>query len=286
MKALLETGVHFGHRSKKWNPKMKPYIFTERNGIHILDLQQTLSNLEESYEIVRDMVSKGGNLLFVGTKRQAQETIQQEAERSSMPFVNERWLGGTLTNWRTIRERIETLKRFERERDDGTAQRMLTKKERLIRDRIIEKLNISLGGLRNVSRIPDMIFIVDVRREATAVKEANTLEIPIMAMVDTNCDPDSIDYVIPSNDDAIRAIKLIASYLADAAIEGREMRKATLGEVPEDQIDSVTPANINAETYDKDLEDEDYIGAAALAKLKSGELSFDEEEKQPASKRR
>src|SRR5512135_2124615 len=159
MKALLETGVHFGHRAKKWNPKMKPYIFTERNGIHIIDLQQTLTTLEDSYALVRDTVANGGSVLFVGTKRQAQETIQQEAERCTMPYVNQRWLGGTLTNWRTIRSRIEQLKKFEAERESGETS-ILTKKERLIRDRLIAKLQIRLGGLRFMSRLPDLLFVV------------------------------------------------------------------------------------------------------------------------------
>jgi len=277
MKALLETGVHFGHRSKKWNPKMKPYIFTERNGIHILDLQQTLTSLEEGYEMIRDLVQKNGVVLFVGTKRQAQETIQQEADRAGMPYVNERWLGGTLTNWRTIKDRIETLKRFEREAEDGT-DKMLTKKERLIRSRIIEKLNVRLGGLRNMIKLPDLIFIVDVRREYTAVKESNTLAIPIMALVDTNTDPDQIDYVVPANDDAIRAIKLIASYLADACIEGMEMRKASMGDFDEQNPGSMK--DIDLERFEKQLdsEDEAFMGANTLAKLRSGELDFDAEE--------
>ncbi len=277
MKALLETGVHFGHRAKKWNPKMKPYIFTERNGIHILDLQQTLTSLEEGYDLVRDLVSRGGSVLFVGTKRQSQETIQQEADRASMPYVNERWLGGTLTNWTTIKKRIETLKRFERERDEGL-DTMLTKKERLIRSRIIEKLQLRLGGLRNMARLPEMLFIVDVRREYTAVKEANTLDIPILALVDTNCDPDQIDYVIPANDDAIRAIKLLTGRIADAALEGMAMRKATIDDMNEAPLD-MTEAEL--EQFEKDLDDEgddSYMGAGTLAKLRSGELSFDEDE--------
>src|SRR5258707_8749129 len=224
MKSLLETGVHFGHRAKKWNPKMKPYIFTERNGIHIIDLQQTLTSLEDAYELVRNSVANGGSVLFVGTKRQAQETVQQESERASMPYVNQRWLGGTLTNWTTIRKRIEQLKKFEAERESGETS-MLTKKERLIRDRIIEKLQLRLGGLRYMNRLPEMLFIVDVRREHTRFKEANTLNIPIIALVDTNCDPDQIDYVIPANDDAIRAIKLLAGKIADASLEGLAMRK-------------------------------------------------------------
>jgi small subunit ribosomal protein S2 len=292
MKALLETGVHFGHRAKKWDPKMKPYIFTERNGIHIIDLQQTLTSLEEGYEMVRDVVANGGNVLFVGTKRQAQETVQQEAERCSMPYVNQRWLGGTLTNWLTIRKRIEQLKRFEAERESGETL-SLTKKERLIRDRIIEKLQIRLGGLRYMNRLPDLLFVVDVRREHTGVKEANTLNIPVMALVDTNCDPDQIDHVIPANDDAIRAIKLLAGKIADACLEGVAMRKARgdFGEMEEE-----TPmGNIDLSKYedvlnDEDFKDEDeaYLGEATLAKLRTGDLSFEDEDNTdvPSTKRK
>src|SRR5215475_4115999 len=253
MKALLETGVHFGHRAKKWNPKMKPYIFTERNGIHIIDLQQTLTSLEDAYELVRDTVANGGNVLFVGTKRQAQETIQQEAERASMPYVNQRWLGGTLTNWTTIKKRIEQLKRFEADRESGEMS-LLTKKERLIRDRLIEKLQIRLGGLRYMSRLPSLLFIVDVRREHTAVKEANSLNIPILALVDTNCDPDQIDYVIPANDDAIRAIKLLTGKIADAALEGLAMRK--VHDVEDEQV-APSMESIDLSKYEESL-DEDF----------------------------
>jgi small subunit ribosomal protein S2 len=285
MKALLETGVHFGHRAKKWNPKMKPYIFTERNGIHIIDLQQTLTSLEDAFELVRDTVANGGNVLFVGTKRQAQETIQQEAERASMPYVNQRWLGGTLTNWRTIRARIEQLKKFESERESGEVN-LLTKKERLIRDRIIEKLQIRLGGLRYMARLPELLYIVDVRREHTGVKEANTLNIPILALVDTNCDPDQIDHVIPANDDAIRAIKLLTAKIADAALEGLAMRKAH--GIAEEEEESRSMASVDLSRYEEQLdeefgtevedEDEAYLGEATLAKLRTGDLSFDEEE--------
>ncbi len=282
MKALLETGVHFGHRAKKWNPKMKPYIFTERNGIHIIDLQQTLTSLEEAYELVRNSVANGGNVLFVGTKRQSQETIQQEAERATMPYVNQRWLGGTLTNWTTIRKRIEQLKRFEADRESGEMT-MLTKKERLIRDRIIEKLQIRLGGLRFMTRLPELLFIVDVRREYTAVKEANTLNIPIVALVDTNCDPDTIDYVIPANDDAIRAIKLLAGKVADAALEGIAMRKAQ-ADFDEQGGAEHSMANVDLSKYEDSLDeefedeaDEAYLGEATLAKLRGGEVSFDDE---------
>ena len=283
MKALLETGVHFGHRAKKWNPKMKPYIFTERNGIHIIDLQQTLTSLEEAYELVRDTVANGGNVLFVGTKRQSQETIQQEAERATMPYVNQRWLGGTLTNWSTIRKRIEQLKRFETEREGDETAIILTKKERLIRDRMIEKLQMRLGGLRFMTRLPELLFIVDVRREYTAVKESNTLNIPIVALVDTNCDPDTIDYVIPANDDAIRAIKLLAGKIADAALEGIAMRKAQ-ADYDEQGGAERSMANVDLDKYgdavDLDIEDdadETYLGEATLAKLRGGEVSFDDE---------
>jgi small subunit ribosomal protein S2 len=290
MKALLETGVHFGHRAKKWNPKMKPYIFTERNGIHIIDLQQTLTSLEDAYELVRDTVANGGNVLFVGTKRQAQETIQQEAERATMPYVNQRWLGGTLTNWRTIRARIEQLKKFEAERESGEAN-LLTKKERLIRDRIIEKLQIRLGGLRYMNRLPELLYIVDVRREHTAVKEANTLNVAILALVDTNCDPDQIDHVIPANDDAIRAIKLLTAKIADASLEGLAMRKAH-GIAEEEEGGVRSMANIDLSRYEEQLdeefeyeeveEDEAYLGEATLAKLRTGDLSFDEDQTENA----
>jgi small subunit ribosomal protein S2 len=284
MKALLETGVHFGHRAKKWNPKMKPYIFTERNGIHIIDLQQTLTSLEDAYDLVRDTVANGGNVLFVGTKRQAQETIQQEAERASMPYVNQRWLGGTLTNWRTIRARIDQLKKFEGERESGEAN-LLTKKERLIRDRIIDKLQIRLGGLRFMTRLPDLLYIVDVRREHTGVKEANSLNIPVLALVDTNCDPDQIDHVIPANDDAIRAIKLLTGKIADAALEGLAMRKAH--GIEEEARGAPSMADIDLARYEESLdeefkyeeedEDEAYLGEATLAKLRTGDLSFEDE---------
>lgn len=292
MKALLETGVHFGHRAKKWNPKMKPYIFTERNGIHIIDLQQTLGTLDESYLLVRDIVSGGGKILFVGTKRQAQETIQTEADRCSMPYVNTRWLGGTLTNWRTIKSRIDQLKQFEAEMAENAIS-YLTKKERLTRARLIEKLQMRLGGLRHMTRPPALIFIVDVRREHTAVKEANTLNIPIVAMVDTNCDPDQIDYVIPANDDAIRAIKLIAAKLADASLEGMAMRKGA-GDVDDmDQVVAKLPANIDLSKFEADLDeemagmtdneqDEAYLGQATLQKLRTGELDFSADEAAPA----
>ena len=268
MKALLETGVHFGHRARKWNPKMKPYIFTERNGIHIIDLQQTLAYIDEVYAMVREIVADGGTILFVGTKRQAQETIAQEAARCGMPYVNQRWLGGTLTNWRTVRERLEAMKRLERQREEGVFDR-LTKKEQMLLDREIEKLQLRFGGMRNMSRLPDALFVVDVRREVTAVKEANILKIPVIALVDTNCDPDPIDYVIPANDDAIRAIRLLTSKMADAVLEGLAMRKTRVDdeELAEEDVDFVS-AMSDTET------DEAYLGEATLAKLRSGEFDF------------
>lgn len=272
MKALLETGVHFGHRTTKWNPKMKPYIFTERNGIHIIDLQQTLVNLNEYYDLVRDKVAQGGTVLFVGTKRQAQEAVAREAERCGMPYINHRWLGGTLTNWNTIRRRIETLKQLEKRRDSGDFDR-LPKKEVLLLNRKIEKLQTRLGGIRNMRRLPDVLFIVDVKREATAVKEANSLKIPTMALADTNSNPDEIDYIIPGNDDAVRAIKLLVGAMADAVIEGEQMRKAQ-GGAEEEGVDA---ENISA--YDEEDKDEELLGASTLAKLRGAKL-FDEEEEE------
>ena len=224
MKALLETGVHFGHRTHKREPKMKPYIFTERNGIHILDLQQTTSSIRASFKIVRDVVAAGGVVLFVGTKRQAQDAVQTEAQRCGMPYVSNRWLGGLMTNWRTIKDRIRDLERMERAQAANEWDK-LKKKERLILERKLSKLVDRLGGIRNMLKTPQMLFIVDVRREETAVKESNKLEIPVMAMVDTNCDPSNIDHVIPANDDAIRAIKLVLAHMADAVLEGIGMRK-------------------------------------------------------------
>jgi small subunit ribosomal protein S2 len=274
MKELLETGVHFGHRTPKWNPKMRPYIFTERNGIHIIDLQQTLANLNQYYDLVRDTVVKGGSVLFVGTKRQAQETVAQEAQRAGMPYVNHRWLGGTLTNWSTIRKRIETLKDLEKRRDSGELN-LLTKKERLILERKIEKLQLRLGGIRDMRRLPDVIVIIDTKREATAIKEANILGIPVLALADTNSDPDDLDYLIPANDDAVRAIKLLVSTIANAAAEGRAMRKAD----DADEVDELTDAP--AYYYEEDeeeVDDEQYLGASTLAKLRDANLFAPEED--------
>jgi small subunit ribosomal protein S2 len=234
MKALLEAGVHFGHRTRRWDPKMRAYIFTERNGIHIIDLSQTLEQVHKAYDRVRDITAKGGIVLLVGTKRQAQETIQREAERAGMPYVNQRWLGGTLTNFQTIRRRVKYLRNLEARRARGELE-LMTKKEALEIEREIEKLNRRLGGIKNMETLPDAIFIIDVRRENIAVKEANTLKIPLLAMVDTNCNPEPVNLVIPSNDDAIRAIKLITTAIADAAMEGRQIREAAYVEELEEQ---------------------------------------------------
>jgi small subunit ribosomal protein S2 len=233
MKELLEAGVHFGHRVKRWHPKMRPYIFTERNGIHIIDIQQTVKRLETAAELIRDDISSGGMLLFVGTKKQAQENIAGAAERCRMPYVNERWLGGTLTNFRTIRQRIDYLVDLEQRLQRGEFQSM-TKKEVLGLERKMSKLNRRLGGIKLMDRLPSLVFIADVRREQIAVKEAKKLGVPIIAMVDTNCDPDPIDYVIPANDDAIRSIKLISNKLADAVVEGQQVRAALLAEEGEE----------------------------------------------------
>jgi small subunit ribosomal protein S2 len=264
MKAMLETGVHFGHRTRRWNPKMKPYIFTERNGIHILDLQQTIGMIDNIYNIVRDSVSEGGSVLFVGTKRQAQDTISREATRCSQPYVNHRWLGGTLTNWQTIRQRIDYLDTLEKRRDEGEFD-LLKKKERLQLTREIEKLSNRLGGIRKMVGLPTLLYVVDVNNEETAVREANILNIPVIALVDTNCDPDPIDYIIPSNDDAIRAIKLITSKIADAALEGQSLHEEMLV----DEIEDLESYGLDFEDLD-DAEDERLLGEATLAKLREG----------------
>ena len=272
MKALLETGVHFGHRTTKWNPKMRPYIFTERNGIHILDLQQTLVNLNRYHDMMRDIVADGGTILFVGTKRQAQEAIESEGARAGMPYINHRWLGGTLTNWRTIRDRIDTLKKLEKRREAGEFE-LLSKKEALTLDRKIEKLQLRLGGIRDMRKLPDLIVIVDTKRESTAVKEANSLNIPVLALADTNSNPDEIDYIIPANDDAVRAIKLLLGAMADAVIEGKGLRKAD--DVDGDETAEALDLSQYADS-DEEGGDEAYLGASTLAKLKSATL-FEEE---------
>jgi small subunit ribosomal protein S2 len=238
MKELLEAGVHFGHRIKRWHPKMRSYIFTERNGIHIIDIQQTVERLGAATELIKEDISAGGLLLFVGTKKQAQDNIALAAQRCRMPYVNQRWLGGTLTNYRTIRQRIDYLIDLEQRLERGEFQG-LTKKEVLDLERKMAKLNLRLGGIKNMDRLPSLVFIADVRREQIAVKEANKLGIPIIAMVDTNCDPSPIDHVIPANDDAIRSIKLISNKLADAVVEGQQIRAVLMAEDEEEGAELV-----------------------------------------------
>lgn len=264
MKALLETGVHFGHRTKRWHPRMKPYIFTERNGIHILDLQQTIVILHDVYEVVRDTVAEGGMVLFVGTKRQAQDIVAQEAARSGQSYVNQRWLGGTLTNWKTIRARIDHLESLEKRKEAGEFNG-LKKKEIVMIDREIDRLNMRLGGIRNMSDLPALVFVIDVKNEETAVTEANKMGVPIIAMVDSNCNPDKIDHVIPSNDDAIRAIKLITSKMADAALEGLNMRKAGLDESPDADVEDFAYRSRSHDLHD--AKEEDLLGKSTLRTL-------------------
>jgi small subunit ribosomal protein S2 len=282
MRDLLETGVHFGHRTQKWNPKMSPFIYTARNGIHIIDLRQTFTNLNSFYDMVVEIARKGGTVLFVGTKRQAQETVAIEAARCGMPYVNQRWLGGTLTNWRTIKDRIETLKKLESRREKGDFK-LLTKREALMLSREIEKLNERLGGIRDMRRVPELVVVVDTKREETAVKEANSLAIPVMALVDTNCDPDTIDYIIPGNDDAMRAIKLVVGAIADAVLEGKAMRKGEADDASADDftsaMNSVPATSIDFDDEDEDAQDERYLGESTLAKLRGAQLDFDEDEK-------
>ncbi|NLS44410.1 MAG: 30S ribosomal protein S2 [Firmicutes bacterium] len=253
MKQLLEAGVHFGHQTRRWNPKMKPYIFTERNGIYIIDLQKTVKMMEDAYVFVKDLVADGGFILFIGTKKQAQGTIREEAERCGMFYVNVRWLGGMLTNFRTIRKRVKRLQEIEQMGNDGSFD-VLPKKEvlQLIKEK--EKLEKFLGGVREMEKLPDAVFIVDPRKERIAVQEARKLEIPVISIVDTNCDPDEIDYIIPGNDDAIRAIKLISGKIADAVIEGLEGLDAVPGEA-ESSIDESLIGEIKEDGIISEIED-------------------------------
>ncbi len=261
MKQLLEAGVHFGHRTRRWNPKMRQYIFTERSGIHIIDLHQTMTRINEYYEMVRRLVAGGGTILFVGTKRQAQGTIEQEASRCGMPYIHNRWLGGTLTNWATIKQRIDYLNRQERRKSNGEFQ-SLPKIEQLVIDRELAKLNRRIGGIKTLTEMPNLIFVIDTIREELAVKEANKIGVPLIAVTDTNSDPDKIAYIIPGNDDAIRSVKLITQIVADAVEEGRRFREVEMvetGQVSEDEL----------------AELEQYLGPSTLAKLQGME---DEEE--------
>ena len=221
MKQLLEAGVHFGHQTRRWNPKMAPYIYTERNGIYIIDLQKSVGKVDEAYNAIRDCVANGGKILFVGTKKQAQDSIKNEAERCGMYYVNQRWLGGMLTNFKTIKSRIARLKEIERMSEDGTFD-VLPKKEVIQLKKEWEKLEKNLGGIKDMKKLPDAIFVVDPKKEKICVQEAHTLGIPLIGIADTNCDPEELDYVIPGNDDAIRAVKLIVSKMADAVIEANQ----------------------------------------------------------------
>jgi small subunit ribosomal protein S2 len=262
MRQLLEAGVHFGHQTRRWNPKMKRFIFTERNGIYILDLQQTMRGIEHSYKFVRDLVAGGGTILFVATKRQLQDVLAEQAERSGMPYVNFRWLGGMLTNFRTIHERIKRMRELEEMVATGALEDM-PKKERLRLSREHEKLRRNLAGIRDLNRVPDAVYILDTKKEEIAVREAKKLGVPIVAVLDTNCDPDDVDYAIPGNDDAIRAGRLLTRIIADAAIEGRSMRPREGTETSPD----VTP-----------VRDEDVLPGAAAQPKAEWELQLEAEE--------
>ncbi len=237
MKQLLEAGVHFGHQTRRWNPKMKPYIFTERNGIYIIDLQKSVGKVDEAYNAISDIVAQGGTVLFVGTKKQAQEAVKSEAERCGMYYVNERWLGGMLTNFKTIQTRVKRLKDIEKMSEDGTFD-VLPKKEVTILKKEWEKLEKNIGGIKNMDRIPDAIFVVDPKKEHLCIQEAHALGITLLGIVDTNCDPEELDYVIPGNDDAIRAVKLIVSKMADAIIEAKQGESVTAEEAESAEADA------------------------------------------------
>ncbi|MCY4092059.1 MAG: 30S ribosomal protein S2 [Caldilineaceae bacterium] len=289
MKQLLEAGVHFGHRTRRWNPKMRQYIFTERSGIHIIDLHQTMTRINEYYEMVRRLVAGGGTVLFVGTKRQAQGTIEQEAARCGMPYIHNRWLGGTLTNWATIKQRIDYLNRQERRKSNGEFQ-SLPKIEQLVIDRELAKLNRRIGGIKTLNEMPNLIFVIDTIREELAVKEANKIGIPLIAVTDTNSDPDKITYIIPGNDDAIRSVKLITQIVADAVEEGRRFREVDMvetGQVSEDELAELEQY-LGPSTLAKlqGMEDEEGAteGAAAATEADAAEMSTDavEAEQQPA----
>ena len=237
MKQLLEAGVHFGHQTRRWNPKMAPYIYTERNGIYIIDLQKSVGKVDEAYNAIRDCVADGGKILFVGTKKQAQDSIKNESERCGMYYVNQRWLGGMLTNFKTIQSRVARLKKIEEMAEDGTFD-VLPKKEVIQLKREQEKLEKNLGGIKEMQDIPDMIFVVDPRKERICIQEAHTLGIPLVGICDTNCDPEELDYVIPGNDDVIRAVKLIVSKMADAVIEGNQGQDAEVAEEEEEAAEA------------------------------------------------
>lgn len=246
MKQLLEAGVHFGHQTRRWNPKMRPYIFGARNGIYIIDLQKTVRLFKVAYEFVVETVAKGGNVLFVGTKKQAQESIYEEATRCGMPYVNHRWLGGMLTNFHTISKSIDKLKRIESMFEDGTIERF-PKKEILKLEKMRQKLERNLGGIKDMDGLPSVVYVVDSKYEQIAIKEANKLGIPVVAIVDTNCDPDGIDYIIPGNDDAIRAIRLLTSLIANAALKGKELYQEALQAETDKEVEEEEAVQQDAE---------------------------------------
>ncbi len=280
MKQLLEAGVHFGHQTRRWNPKMKPYIFTERNGIYIIDLQKTVKLMDVTYNFVRDLTADGGSIIFVGTKKQAQESIRVEAERCGAHYVNHRWLGGMLTNFNTIRRRIDRMIELDRMEEDGTFER-LTKKEVLNLRNEKERLLKFLRGIRDMKKIPDAIYVVDPRKEKIAVAEARKLDIPVIAILDTNCDPDEIDYLIPGNDDAIRAVKLITSVIADAVLEGKQISEAPDVEEQTVEIDEEKPELKEDITPEKnaEVEAEAVVEVAAAVPAEEAAGTDDQEEK-------
>ncbi|BBN98683.1 30S ribosomal protein S2 [Sporolactobacillus terrae] len=246
MKQLLESGVHFGHQTRRWNPKMKPYIFTERNGIYIIDLQKTVRKVEAAYNFVRDIAADGGKILFVGTKKQAQDSVKAEAERSGQYYVNQRWLGGTLTNFETIKKRIKRLKDIEKMQEDGTFD-VLPKKEVVGLKKELARLEKFLGGIKDMESLPQALFVIDPRKERIAIAEAHKLNIPIIAIVDTNCDPDEIDVIIPGNDDAIRAVKLLTGKMADAVLEANQGEETEEASAQPEQTEKVEEEPVKAE---------------------------------------
>ena len=249
MKQLLESGVHFGHQTRRWNPKMEEYIFTERNGIYIIDLQQTVKLMDKAYNYVKEKAAEDKEILFVGTKRQAQETIKKEAERCGMPYVNQRWLGGMLTNYKTIKKRIARLEELEDMEEEGLFE-VLPKKEVIELNREHDKLQKFLGGIRHMNGLPDVVYITDSRKESIAVSEARKLNIPIVSIVDTNCDPDLIDYIIPGNDDAIRAVKLISNRIADAVLEGKQGEQLQENNQKKTDKEETTESKVEEETVE------------------------------------
>ncbi len=259
MKQLLEAGVHFGHQTRRWNPKMAPYIFGQRNGIHIIDLQKTLRMANEAYSFMHELAAAGGRVLFVGTKRQARDAIKEEAARAGQFYVNHRWLGGTLTNFATVQQSVRKMKDLQRQKEEGVFE-LLTKKEALHKQRELDKLERSLGGIKDMLQLPDCLFVIDVRKEDLAVKEAQKLGIPVVAVVDTNCDPSNLDYIIPGNDDAIRAVRLFCSKIADALLEGTEAWQL---ENAEDGADIVEAMTADAEEAAAEVAGDDAQDAAA-----------------------